>query len=387
MRCVLAQGQLSNRRPGGTHISPTARPLSASNSVATPAARSCDPVWALPESQPLPDPSSFDAAPAQPKKLACRCGKYGAATPDASLDSALRHRPKPKADTSLLPASGCNTRKYGGLDYQVRNNLRSTDGRTSCTEARAAQRRYLSTIHLCYRIAATSQTATRYRRLHPVHPASRNLDSFNLTPSCALPLSPALALSLLALLFFSLSGLAEKNEKEKKLLEHRLPGHQELSRRSCFVLVSRITGSVVPVAVPVAVPVPLVFPVSSPQVQGRSSSSRRDATRQSLGETDGSPQFPLPRQQVLKCMRLHGRAQLETWISSSQRAPDLSGGLGGPLSASRPCVSSCKQIHWLGPVTTTASIAPQPLRRPKRLHLLIIPPSRRWTARPSPPVS
>lgn len=51
------------------------------------------------------------------------------------------------------------------------------------------------------------------------------------------------------------------------------------------------------------------------------------------------------------------------------------------------CVSPCKQIHWPGPVTTTASVAPQSLRRPKRLHLLIIPPPRRWTARPSLPVS
>lgn len=75
---------------------------------------------------------------------------------------------------------------------------------------------YLEQSVLCCRSAATSRTATRYRRLHPFHPASRNLDSFNLTPSCALPLSLALALSLLALLFFSLSGLAEENEKEKK---------------------------------------------------------------------------------------------------------------------------------------------------------------------------
>lgn len=81
----------------------------------------------------------------------------------------------------------------------------------------------MSAVRLCCRIAAPSRTATSYRRLHPVHPASRNLDSFNLTPSCALPLSPALALSLLALLFFSLSGLAEKNEKEKKLLETSSP--------------------------------------------------------------------------------------------------------------------------------------------------------------------
>jgi hypothetical protein len=56
-----------------------------------------------------------------PRSLLAGAGNMERPTPDASLDSALRHRPKPKADTSLLPASGCNPRKYGGLDYQVRN--------------------------------------------------------------------------------------------------------------------------------------------------------------------------------------------------------------------------------------------------------------------------
>ncbi|KAL6890833.1 hypothetical protein GGI43DRAFT_207986 [Trichoderma evansii] len=123
--------------------------------------------------------------------------------------------PKPKADTSLLPASGCNTRKYGGLwIIRYETNLRSTDGRTSLVYG--GQRSIL--VHRPSSAAALLPPAGQLRGTSFILSAQ---PLSILTLSISLPRarcrSLALALSL-ALLFLSLSGLAEKKEKEKKKL-------------------------------------------------------------------------------------------------------------------------------------------------------------------------
>ncbi|UKZ96864.1 uncharacterized protein TrAFT101_011639 [Trichoderma asperellum] len=104
MRCVLASTQLSNREAAGAHNSPTERPLSASNRVATPA---------LPDRATRLGPPSLSLIPAASTQLQLspRSLLAGAGNMERPRQTRLLirpgSRPKPKADTSLLPASGC----------------------------------------------------------------------------------------------------------------------------------------------------------------------------------------------------------------------------------------------------------------------------------------
>ncbi|KAL7895047.1 hypothetical protein HDV64DRAFT_102968 [Trichoderma sp. TUCIM 5745] len=226
MRCILAWGQPPIESPEA----PTFRPQLTHFQPATASRRLRCPIV-----RPRLGPPSLCLIPAastqlqlSPRSLLAGAGNMERPRQTRLLirRSGTARGPK-QIQVYCLPAAVIQE-NTGAWIIRYETNLRSTDGRTSCTEARAAQCRYLSAV----RPAAASLPPAGQRRgtgFILSRPASRNLDSFNLTPSCALPLSPALALSLLALLFFSLSGLAEKNEKEKK--------------RNCFKIVSQDTTS------------------------------------------------------------------------------------------------------------------------------------------------
>ncbi|KAL6859258.1 hypothetical protein J3F83DRAFT_337418 [Trichoderma novae-zelandiae] len=352
--------------------------------------------------------SPAQLSPAQPRSLlACRLRKTGAAHADASLDSTAAHPPRPKADTSLLGAIGWITgNPYGGgfAGSQVRDSGRSSSD-----------------------AAAARGKAQRYRGCSSTRPASGLYSICTRTPGC----SRRLGLCVASIVQVSSScnsvpvgvpvPASSPRAKTERLNRRRCP---RISIRSDVEL-SLITPLVDPVSLALKPPFPLVCCLSScspvpvcpvlscpvlscpgpslpqpadPRVQGRFFvfPHRHPPARQAGKGSIQLSRAPEPMRGALSTPLCRGSksqsvcaCMLESWISSSRTSDSCPGGGWATHSAHQGsvCVSSCKQIHWPGPVTTTASTAPQSLRRPKRLHLLIIPPSRRWTARPSPPVS
>lgn len=119
------------------------------------------------------------------------------------------------------------------------------------------------------------------------------------------------------------------------MLDDRLSGHHELSRRGCFVLVSWITGSVVPVAVPSpclflssSLPAPLRFRAAlrlpTPSLRQPVFPQGRDPT-QSLGKGRREPSIPFCRgsrsSSVCTCMDVRSSRLGSAAASGLQTCP------------------------------------------------------------------